>query len=295
MTVNSGCSIGLRIILLLSTLYLSPQAHSTAPAYLADEGLSLGISLGYGQLDNPVYNKGDIPLYVLPRVELFVGDFSFANTQLTWTPITRENYQLSVFTQLNEDGLYFAKHSAAFAAIRTTTGRPSMGSIPPAMGDMPPTTQKIRGDIGKISNRKLSIMTGAEALYDWQNWRFSVSWAMELTNYHKGLQGALSAQRLYKIDQHLLLLGIEVQHLNRGLVDYYYGTSQQDVQVGFSRFEGRSSQKYGLKATYQYHFSQQWQFISDVKYQRLSSGIADSPLINDSNLLSFYAGIAWNY
>ena len=62
-----------------------------------------------------------------------------------------------------------------------------------------------------------------------------------------------------------------------------------------ARFLGHSSQKYNLKASYQYQFNQQWQFISDIKYQRLSSGIADSPLIDDSNLLSFYAGFAWNY
>lgn len=295
MTVLGSCSLGLRVLFLISAFCLSPMASSTDSAYLADEGVSLGLSLGYGQLDNPVYKKDDIPLYALPRIEVFAGDFSFANTQFAWTPVWGDNYQVSLFTQLNEDGLYFAKHSAALTAIRTTGGRPSMTPPPPGSGIETPAVTKRRGDITKISKRKLSAMSGIEAIVDWQSWRFSAYWSMELTNYHKGLQGALSAQRLFLFDQHLVLLGAEIQHLSAGLVDYYYGSAQQEIRAGFSPFLGRSSQKYNLKASYQYQFNQQWQFISDIKYQRLSSGIADSPLIDDSNLLSFYAGFAWNY
>jgi len=294
-TVLGSCSLGLRVLFLISAFFLSPTASSTDSAYLADEGVSLGVSLGYGQLANPVYKKDDIPLYALPRIELFAGDFSFANTQFAWTPVWGNNYQVSLFTQLNEDGLYFTKHSAILAAVRTASGRPSMTPPPPGSGVETPVVIKRRGDITKISKRKLSAMSGIEAIVDWQNWRFSAYWSMELTNYHKGLQGALSAQRLFLFDQHLVLLGVELQHLSAGLVDYYYGSALQEMGAGFSPFLGHSSQKYNLKAGYQYQFNQQWQFISDIKYQRLSSGIADSPLINDSNLLSFYAGFAWNF
>lgn len=295
MTILGGCSFGLRILFLVAVIGLSPQASSTASAYLADEGISLGLSLGYGQLDNPVYKKDDIPLYALPRIEVFVGDFSFSNTQFAWTPLWDDNYQISLFTQLNEDGLYFTKHSAVLSAIRTTSGRPAMAPTPPNSSIETPSVIKRRGDISKISKRKLSAMSGIEAIVDWQNWRFSAYWSMELTNYHKGLQGALSAQRLFLFDQHLVLLGVELQHLSASLVDYYYGSALQEMGAGFSPYLGRSSQKYSLNASYQYQFNQQWQFISDIKYQRLSSGITDSSLIDDSNLLSFYAGFAWNF
>ena len=67
------------------------MVNSTDSAYLADEGVSLGLSLGYGQLDNPVYKKEDIALFALPRIEIFAGDFSFANTQFAWTPIWGDN------------------------------------------------------------------------------------------------------------------------------------------------------------------------------------------------------------
>ena len=55
MTVLGSCSLGLRVLFLISAFCLSPMASSTDSAYLADEGVSLGLSLGYGQLDNPVY------------------------------------------------------------------------------------------------------------------------------------------------------------------------------------------------------------------------------------------------
>ncbi len=293
MTSLSFRLFGLRLLTLVGVVCISPLAHSTEPAYLADEGVNFGLSLGYGQLDNPVYNKDDIPLYVLPRVEVFAGDLSLTNTQLAWTPVWGNNYQLSLFSQLNEDGLYFANNSTALAAIRTTSGRPSMGTRPPS--EQVTNLAVRRGNIAAITKRKLSIMSGAEGIYDWQNWRLSANWSMELTNYHKGLQGALAAQRLFSIQQHLFLLSAEVQHLSSGLVNYYYGSGGDDMRAGFSPYATHSSQKYNLKFSYQYHFNKKWHFISDLKYQHLSSGIADSPLIDDSNLLSFYLGFAWNY
>ncbi|WP_033079387.1 MipA/OmpV family protein [Thalassotalea sp. ND16A] len=274
----------------------SLAANSDNDIYQEDEGLHLGIGAGYGRMGNPVYHMDDIPLILIPRIEYFYGDFAFSNTQLTYTPFYGENFQFSFLTRFNNDGLYFLEQNFSTSLAAATFRSPMMGS--PSPGQIPPkgtVPTKRRGDMSLIQRRHLSLMSGVEWIYDWQYWRLSASWLQEITQRHYGGEKFLAVERHWLLDKHLVVLGAEVQQQSADLIDYYYGSHYSDLGAGFSQYKGEQAYNFSLQLKYQYRFDNKWQLITDLKYQTLDPVISESPFVDQSNVFSFYAGIAWNH
>ena len=167
---------------------------------------------------------------------------------------------------------------------------------PPGSGqDKQPKALKRVGDIDKIADRDISLLGGAQYLFDWQQWRVSASFFSELTHYHHGQQGELSLSRYQQWHKHLLVAAATVQYQSNEVAKYYYGSHRQDIAAGFSGYQPQHAFNKSLQLTYQYQWDEKWRIISDLKWQVLDDEIADSPLVSEQYLLSYYAGVAWSF
>ncbi len=286
-------------LLLVIALLSSAVSASEETIYTAQSGWQFGLSAGYGQIDNPVYKSDDIPLYLIPKVEVFYGDFAFSNFELSWTPLSNDNHQLSFVTKMNRDGLYFIDNLAVSSAVASLTSSVMPGAPRPPSAQQEsqqqPKVSKRVGNITKIPDRELSFLAGAQYLFDWQQWRLSASYFTEVTNYHHGQEGALVLSRYQRWDKHLLVAAAEIQYQSNEVTKYYYGSHRQEIAAGFSLYQPQHAFNKGLQLTYQYQIDEDWRFISDLKWQVLDSEIADSPLVSKQHLLSYYAGVAWSF
>nr|WP_249318999.1 MipA/OmpV family protein [Pseudoalteromonas sp. BDTF-M6] len=282
-------------LLLVIALFSGALSASEETIYTAHSGWQFGLSAGYGEIENPIHDADDIPLYVIPKVEVFYGDFAFSNFELSWTPLSNDNHQLSFVSKMNRDGLYFIDSLAASSVVASLTSTVMPGAPrPPSAQQQPRDTKKI-GDITKIRDRELSFLAGAQYLYDWQQWRLSASYFTEITHYHHGQEGSLVLSRYQQWHKHLLLAAAEIQYQSNEITKYYYGSQRQEIVAGFSRYQPEHAFNKSLQLTYQYQINEDWRFISDLKWQVLDSEIADSPLVSKQHLLSYYAGVAWSF
>ncbi|MFY8274585.1 MipA/OmpV family protein [Pseudoalteromonas sp. SSDWG2] len=286
-------------LLLVVALFSAITLATEEDAYSVSSGWQLGLGAGYGKLDNPLAQSEDIPLYIIPQIELFYGDFAFTNFELSWTPYTSEHHQVSVVTKMNRDGLYFIDDLATSSFISSlTTAKPPNSPRPGGYtGNSSNTVKRSKrvGDMTQIPDRKISVMGGMQYLFDWHSWRVSAGFFSELTNYYSGQQGNISLSKLYSIREHLFVLSAQMQYQSNELTRYYYGSHRDEASVGFSIYQPKHAFNASMQITYQYQINEQWRVISDLKWQRLDSEIGDSPLVADRHLLSYYAGVAWSF
>lgn len=288
--INAGWAILLSLGLLFSSI-----AHAEALAeetYSEDEGWHLGVAVGYGTVTNPLYNKRNIPLYVLPKIEYFNGDFAWTNTQLSWTPVQTRWGNLALISQFNEDGLYFFDNRYS-AGVLLPLARPPQSPLPG--GQLPADSSVRRGDISNIADRKLSYMAGASWSLNLENWHFSLLAVTDVTGVHEGFEAFGRGEYLLQWGSHHLALGAELQYQNDQLVNYYYGIRIQDRIKGFSPYGADHGLNRALKLRYQYHWSDSLRLISDFRYQWLDSSISDSPLVDDKAVISAFIGVAWGF
>ena len=265
------------------------QSAAAEQIYSETEGWHLGIAAGYGVLSNPLFQRDDIPLYLVPRLEYFNGDFSWTNSQLAWTPLQTAFGNFGLITQLNSDGLYFIsdKHIAGLLAPVAK---------PPANSPGKDTALSFkRGNIEQISRRHLSYEAGLNWTFNTNNWHFGATVLQDISSVHNGSEAFLHTEYLWQRHSANLALGLELHYQSNELVRYYYGTNLQDMRAGFSRYLAQSSLNVALGARYQYSWNDNWRMISEVKYQWLGDSIQHSPLVDDAAVLSAFVGIAWTY
>ncbi|ABL98364.1 MipA/OmpV family protein [Shewanella amazonensis] len=292
--IAHGINICRAILLGLGLLFCSviDAGELAEDIYTEDEGWHLGVAIGYGTVTNPLYNKRNIPLYLVPKVEYFNGDFAWTNTQLSWTPIQSAWGNLALISQFNEDGLYFFDNRYN-AGMLLPLARPPQS--PNTGGVVPVDTSVRRGDISQIADRKLSYMAGASWTLNLESWHFSFLAVTDVTGVHEGFEAFGRGEYLLQWGSHQFALGGELQYQNDQLVDYYYGTRLQDRIKGFSRYETDYSLNSALKLRYQYHWTDSLRLISDFRYQWLGSSISDSPLVEDKAVVSAFIGVAWGF
>lgn len=292
--IANGIKAAWAILLSLGLLFSSivPAEELAEEVYSEDEGWHLGLAVGYGTVTNPLYNKRNIPLYVVPRLEYFYGDFAWTNTQLSWTPVQSAWGNLALVTQFNEDGLYFFDNRYS-AGMLLPLARPPQSPNTGGVGSA--DTSVRRGDISKIADRKLSYMAGASWSLNLERWHFSLLAVTDVTGVHHGLEAFGRGEYLMQRGSHHLALGAELQYQGDELVNYYYGTRLQDRIKGFSPYKTGHSLNSALKLRYQYHWSDSLRLITDLRYQWLDSSISDSPLVEDKAVVSAFIGVAWGF
>lgn len=285
------------IIAFINLLCLfNANANEHESIYSADHGWNLGVGFGYGKIENPVHQVDDIPLILIPRIEYFTEEFSLVNTQMSWSPFLTENGQFSVVSRLNDDGLNFISSTSVASLTAPFIQTPAMGTVPPPNGsetDQKPVIR--RGNIDDIGKRRLSYMLGIEWLYDWHFWRIRSSWYQEITQLYHGDEAFINIERSWQNQDHLFILGFEVQRQSADLIDYYYGIHGKEIGAGFSQYTGQAVINLSVQAKYQYFINEQWQIISDMKYKSLDDELSNSSVITKENTMSFYLGLAWDF
>lgn len=276
--IGRSCWLG------LSLLWAAVVA---ADPYLAPSGWQLGMAVGAGRMANPLRQHQDIPLFLLPRVEYFQGDFALVNTSLAWTPVQGNWGNLGLVSQLNQDGIYF-QHSWRATALAQFRLAPQAGPTP----DGPGPSDGNKGDMAGIASRHLSYLGGLEWSHDLANWHLAVTWLRDLTAVHHGTELWFKVEYPWQAGAVSGAVGAELLHQDARLLGYYYGTGPAQLAAGFSRYQPAAAVSSALKVRLHYAYNDDFTFISDLKFQQLGSGIRHSPLLDDPSLWSVFIGIA---
>jgi MipA family protein len=265
------------LILCLASLALGPQvaraadACSTPSPECAVVGqFEISVSLGVGQRSNPIAGKSDIPLVVIPHVSYYGKRFFLENLELGYTLHDGEVNTFNLIAAPGYDRVFFYKNDLQNIFIE---GGTTLATGTPVAAD---------GQDFHIQPRRTTYLVGPEWTFNYGSITGQLNALREVTGRHDGyeVRGALAAPLIQS--QGSLIASAGFTWKSSEVVQYYYGVDTL-YQPGsaFSPF---------MKLRYARPLSERWTLNAFAHYEFLSHSIANSPIVSQNHVTTFFAG-----
>jgi len=264
----------------LATLFCSGSAwaeesscSSPSPECAVVGRWEISASFGVGQRSNPVENRSNTPLYVIPRISYYGKRVFLENLDFGFTLHEDDRNTISVLATPGYDRAFFFRSDLQNIFVAGGTALPTGAFVP------------TQGQEFEVSERHTTYLVGPE-------WTFGYGWLAgqlnalrEVTGRHEGyeVRGALSAPLLQSKGSLTASAGFTWKSAE--VVRYYYGVrGLYEPGAAFNPF---------VKVRYSLPVSDRWSVNAFAQYERLGSGIAESPVITEDHVTTFFVGVAF--
>ncbi len=111
-----------------------------------------------------------------------------------------------------------------------------------------------------------------------------------------GNEVVLSASKTFSLSTDFKISpSIGLTYQDAKLVDHFYGVQAHEARAGRPAYAGKSSVNYNVTLTAFWDISKHFQFLGQVKYESLGSGITDSPIVDEKNIGSATVGLVYYF
>jgi len=272
----------------------SGSSQLTNDACIESGQWSLGIALGLGAQSNPLVDGDTIPLLALFDLAWYGEQAYFDNGELGLRWLRHDKLSFDSFIAFDRERRFFNFWDPANILFST-----ALSPVPPPKDpDMSPITdsqddRKVSAD--DISTRRWAVLLGNRLQYTEGLHQFSFTLNTDISGIHKGQSAELSYRKVWHGDNWQFQLRPRITWKSDSLIDYYYGIDKNDDVPDFLLYEGKSGFQAGFSAFYSYRLSERWQIIVNAAYQRLNSGMVDSPLVEQNHTSTLFIGVGYRY
>lgn len=148
-------------------------------------------------------------------------------------------------------------------------------------------------DLAGMDDRERSFDGGLEAKWKTDLCTVSAKVLTDLLSKHDGQEISLSISK--SLFKGFLKPRLSASWLSQDYVDYYYGVKSTETTAARSAYNGQSTVNYNVGVMLALPLGKKWALIADVNYQFLGSQIEDSPIVNESSLMRYAAGLVYRF
>jgi outer membrane protein len=254
-----------------------PSCSSPSPDCAVVGELDVSLSLGFGQRSNPVADKSGTPLLVIPRISYYGKRFFLENLDFGFTAYEGESNTFSLLATPGYDRAFFFSDDPQniFVAGGTVF---QTGMVAPAPGVEIP-----------VKKRRTTYLLGPEWTFGYGRLTGQLNALREVTGRHEGyeLRGAFSVPLLRS--KGLLTAGAGFTWKSAEVVRYYYGID--GLYVPGAAFNPFVKMSYSLPLSDR--ASNRWTVNAFAQYEHLAGAIANSPVLAEDHVTTFFAGVAF--
>jgi outer membrane protein len=266
---------------LLAFFTIAPVAAESSAEEVADaeeeRSWRLGAALGYGQRSNPLVQSDDIPIYVDVDIAWFGERWFFDNGDLGLTFADNEALTASVVARFNSDRVFFGRTDTRFVVFDAAGA---------------PLSQPVEF---KPPDRDYAIELGVEVLTD-GNWG-----ALQLTAFHdvSGTHGGYELYADYSYGWRSRRWYVEpsfgASYKSAELNDYYWGVTEEEAGVAVPPYEAGWGVNWHARFMVGYQLTRHWALSLVAEYERMNDEAAASPVVEDDNVLGYFAGLSYRF
>ena len=262
---------------LLVLLLAGPGLAAAEPGDATESRWRLGAAFGYGVRSNPLVQSDDIPIIVDFDIAWFGERWFFDNGDLGVTFADNDTLTGSLVARVNSDRVFFGNTDTRFVEF-DLTGAPLASAVP----FEPP-------------DRDYAVELGIELLTD-GNWgTLQLSAFHDVSGTHEGFEVHADysfgwrAQRLY------IEPSLGASYKSRDLNNYYWGVTPEEAGVVAFPYEAGAGVNWHARFMLGYQVSRRWSLSLVAEYERLNDEAAASPIVEDQNVLGFFAGLGYRF
>jgi len=147
-----------------------------------------------------------------------------------------------------------------------------------------------------IADRDASVDAGLNLMWRVQGLTLGASWLADALGRSHGQTASLRLSLPIKLsDRWTTTPSVSAEWMDQQLADYYYGITPAETSGGAPLYAGTATTNLRAGWSLSYRIDQHWRLLGGLSYTRLGTGIADSPLVSQSDNLLAYAGFTWTF
>ena len=260
------------------------------------------IAIGAGVLTNPLHDGDNIPLMIVPNFSYYGEQVFIDNNALGFTFYESNVLSFSAVSQLNRENAFFQRWHPSNVFVNTLSNASPSPSLPnealdPIVDNGGIDDEVKDVELGQVQDRKWAIDAGLQV-----NWfffhhsHFQVKLLHNINNVYNGLNGQLALEQPFifsAIPNNLLTLTLGANWQSKEQVDYYYGIDEQDQVAEELFYQGKASLSPYIKFINQYAFNENWSVKLTLQREWLDSSLANSPLVQDDVIDTFFIGVEY--
>ncbi|MCF6301391.1 MAG: MipA/OmpV family protein [Proteobacteria bacterium] len=278
-----GCSLfGLMV-------YAQSQADD-----IIERSWDFGIGIGYGNQSNPFVGADDVPNYLTLDIAIYGKRFFFDNGDLGFTLVDQTKMGVNLIASYSSERIYYSyfnelgiltEPGATIGAVQPT----GLVSLAGLSGIAPQNIVSL-----ELPDRDFAISLGLELLWNTSFGDIQVQANQDVSNTHNGGEVLLEYNKGWGSNRWQFQSSMGVEWKSSGLINYYYGLSNQSSTIDFS-YQGESTVNMFVGFLINYRISNHLNLVTNFRYKSFGSGITNSPLIEDGYTQSVFTGFFYSF
>jgi MipA family protein len=268
------------------------------------------VALGAGVRTNPVLDNNNIPLFIIPSISYQGERFFIQNVDFGYTLYQTEQQQINLILTPSYDQVFFNRWdinnfviNSNSASVGSNTDGPTkvpggenlLINVDPVVVDGPGADKNNRAQyFAGLHQRRMAGLAGIEYSIALNNIDVQMQALQEFTQYYKGQELRLALSKHISAGKHRLKFTLGANWQSNDTLMYFYGidadpTLQNDSLKVSSGVSGL------VRMDWNYRINTHWSLQWLASYRRLSDSVIRSPLINDNNVITAFAGGVYHF
>ena len=190
------------------------------------------------------------------------------------------------------DRLYWSITSVGAWLVRSDDRKFRLGLLAKARGAIDGDDTPYTG----IADRDASVDAGLNLTWRIQGLILGAAWLADALGRSHGQTVSLRLSLPIKLnDRWTTTPSVNAEWMDHQLVDYYYGVTPAETGGGAPLYTGSAATNLRAGWSLSFRINRNWRVLGGLSYTRLGAGIADSPLVSESDNLLAYAGFTWTF
>lgn len=237
----------------------------------------LGFALGYGLRTNPLVQSDDIPIVIDFDIAWFGDRFFFDNGDLGLTFADNEQFTASLVARVNSDRVFFGRTDARFVTV-DAAGLPLSEALE-----------------FEVPDRRYATELGVEVLADGPWGQLQLTAFHDVSGTHDGYE--LFAEYAYgwRMQRWYFEPSLGLSYKSEALNDYYWGVRDFEANAVLPAYTAGDGINAHARVALSYQLSRSWNLSLVAEYERLNDAAAASPVVDDENVLGYFAGFGYRF
>jgi outer membrane protein len=266
-----------------------PNSYKTNPAECVKQGeWNFALSTGLGVRTNPLYQSDNIPLLLLPEISYYGDIFFIQNLDFGLTLYESNNSTVNLLAAPSYDGVFFNQWDPGnlFFNISGASSNVS-GAQGITLSSESSRDYRATVDLDDLNTRKFSYLAGLEFNHHFEEASLQLNLLSDISGIHNGNEIRLAFSQPVTSN---LTASIGFNWKSQKLTNYYYGVSDQEVDSSRASYNANASFNPYFRLGYKIpsQIAKNWRI--SLEYQRLGQTIVDSPIVAESNVVTFFIG-----
>ena len=253
------------------------SSANAAQAGASESRWQLGFALGYGLRTNPLVQSDDIPIVVDINVAWFGERFFFDNGDLGFTFADNDRVTASLIARFNSDRVFFGRTDTRFVTV-DAAGMPLSSAI-----------------LFEVPDRSYATEIGVEVLADGSWGQLQLTAYHDISDTHDGYELFVDYGYGWRSQRWYFEPSFGLSYKSDALNDYYWGVRDNEASEALLAYTAGDGINVHARLALSYQVNRHWNFSLVSEFERLNDDAAASPVVDDSNVLGFFAGFGFRF